>query len=292
MAEVGPRLREYFVEGEAAGARYRLCSPRRAPQGSAGSQLGRSAGSSLEFLDHRDYQPGDDLRQVDWAAYARTDKLTLKMYRQEVYPHVDVLLDASQSMDLPESAKLGASGGLAAALCTAGRNAGFGHRVYVTSPAYHEVAGSGRDAAGWSAFELRGDDDPVSGLRQMRPPWRWRSIRVVISDLLFAAQPKDLLAPLAQEASAVAVIQVVSEGDVAGPGKGNVRLVDSETGLEQELYIDEAAAELYRAGFGRHQAEWRQAAREVGAVFVAVTAEEICRGWDLGSLVKAELLDV
>ena len=37
-------------------------------------------GESMEFMDHREYQPGDDLRRLDWAAYARSDKMIVKLY--------------------------------------------------------------------------------------------------------------------------------------------------------------------------------------------------------------------
>ena len=61
------RITQFLTEGQQAGARYCLAAPRRAPQGTAGSQLGRLAGESMEFMDHREYQPGDDLRRLDWA---------------------------------------------------------------------------------------------------------------------------------------------------------------------------------------------------------------------------------
>lgn len=291
MADSIEAMRQYFLRGQAAGERYRLRSPRGEPHGSAGMHLGRSAGQSLEFLDHRDYQPGDDLRQVDWAAYARTDKLTLKMYRQEVFPHLDLLLDSSQSMALPGSRKMEAASGLAAALCTAGRNAGFGHRVYRTSPAYQEIGGSGHEAAAWQPFETVADGDLVAALRQARSPWRRRSVRVLISDLLFESRPKDMLVPLLHDASALAVIHIVCRQDSRGPEKGNLRLLDAETGHEQELYLDDAAIELYRHCFERHLAEWRQAASEVGAMFVTLSDEDVCGTWELAPLVESELLN-
>ena len=66
-------LRAYLSEGEMAALRYALGVPRQAPVNQTGSTLGARAGSSLEFKDHRAYEPGDDLRHIDWSAYARTD---------------------------------------------------------------------------------------------------------------------------------------------------------------------------------------------------------------------------
>src|SRR5436305_5224155 len=124
------RYRDRLAEGERAGARYALGLPRRLRQGAAGTHPGGRAGSSLEFKEHRDYQPGDDLRHIDWNVYARTDQLTLKLYREEVTPHLDVLLDTSRSMTLEGTAKGQATVALAAFFATAARNAGFSHTAW------------------------------------------------------------------------------------------------------------------------------------------------------------------
>ena len=97
--------RQYLIDGERAGARYALASPRNVPFGASGNQMSKRPGSSLEFIDHREYQPGDDLRRIDWGGFARSDKLTVKLYRDEVSPHLDVVIDGSCSMALENSPK-------------------------------------------------------------------------------------------------------------------------------------------------------------------------------------------
>ena len=93
-------LRQALLEGERAGGRYALRLPRRLPVGVAGGHQGARAGSSLEFREHREYEPGDDLRHIDWNAYARSDQLVVKLYHEEVTPHLDIVLDGSRSMAL------------------------------------------------------------------------------------------------------------------------------------------------------------------------------------------------
>ena len=51
-----------------------------------------------EFQEFRDYQAGDDLRHVDWRAYARTETLTTRLYREEVAATVELIIDGSRSM--------------------------------------------------------------------------------------------------------------------------------------------------------------------------------------------------
>ncbi len=56
-------------------------------------------GFSVEFSDYRNYQPGDDLRHLDWRLYARTDRLCIKRYMQETNVRFYILCDTSASME-------------------------------------------------------------------------------------------------------------------------------------------------------------------------------------------------
>lgn len=60
----------------------------------------RIVGSGLEFADHRNYSPGDDMRNMDWKVYGRTNKLFLKLFEEEEDLYIYFLLDVSQSMTL------------------------------------------------------------------------------------------------------------------------------------------------------------------------------------------------
>jgi len=55
-------------------------------------------GFSVEYSDHREYHPGDEVKFVDWKVYARTDRLCIKRFRQETNTTVYILLHISKSM--------------------------------------------------------------------------------------------------------------------------------------------------------------------------------------------------
>jgi uncharacterized protein (DUF58 family) len=55
-------------------------------------------GQSIEFRQHREYAPGDDLRHVDWKVWARQDRLTIKQYEEDTNMRVNLLVDVSNSM--------------------------------------------------------------------------------------------------------------------------------------------------------------------------------------------------
>src|SRR6056297_2001341 len=77
----------------------------------------RQMGSGVEFADHREYTPGDDLKYVDWQVYARHGDILLKRFQEEEDLHVYLLLDISHSMNAGKPLKFDYARQIAAALC-------------------------------------------------------------------------------------------------------------------------------------------------------------------------------
>lgn len=88
----------------------------RARSGGAGEHLARRRGSSSEFHEHRAYAPGDDMRRIDWAAYARSGEPILKLFRAEEDVIARIVCDASLSLGFGEPLKLDTAKKLAAAV--------------------------------------------------------------------------------------------------------------------------------------------------------------------------------
>ena len=63
-----------------------------------GNHKSKAFGSSCEFVDYRNYMPGDDITKIDWNAYARFENLYLKLYLDERQLHTKIYIDISQSM--------------------------------------------------------------------------------------------------------------------------------------------------------------------------------------------------
>ncbi len=256
---------------ERAAIRYALAVPRRAARGAAGARLGRRAGSSLEFQEHREYQPGDDLRHLDWSAYGRSDRLIVKLYHEEIHPHLDLLLDGSRSMALEGSAKARAAAGLAAFFARAAAQADWTASAWLAGEGCRPLA---FDALG---FEHRGG--LPESLDRLPPRWRPRGVRLLISDLLWDGEPRAVLARLARGSAAVGVVQLLAAADVEPEAGGFGRLEDSETGERRDLLLDRAAVERYRRALETHRGAWRRACREAGAVMVTLVAERLVERW-------------
>ncbi|MCS7046312.1 MAG: DUF58 domain-containing protein [Gemmataceae bacterium] len=285
-------LRQALQAGEHAGANYVLRTPRGRPQGVVGGYQGAGAGSSLEFKEHRAYEPGDDLRHLDWNAYGRSDHLVVKLFHEEVTPHLDLILDGSRSMALSGSVKAHAAVALLGFFAAAAANAGFSRRTWLARDGCAPLLGSGGRSQTWElpAFDFRGS---LGDAFARRPPrLRPRSFRIVISDLFWPGDPGHLLARCADQAAGLVVIQLLAAHDVRLPERGNLRLIDMETDRTWELLVDDAALERYRRARERHYELWQSACRQAGALLTTIIAEELLRDWRLDALVAAELLQV
>src|ERR1700710_1270912 len=64
-------------------------------------------GFSVEFSEHREYVPGDEIRHLDWRAYARTDRYYIKLYEQETNLRATIVLDTSASMKFADKLDYG-----------------------------------------------------------------------------------------------------------------------------------------------------------------------------------------
>src|SRR5579862_2583248 len=81
----------------------------------------RKTGAGVEFADHRDYAPGDDLRYLDWSVYGRMDRLLLRLFQEEEDLYIYILIDASTSMKVGGAvSKLAYAERIAAALAYVG----------------------------------------------------------------------------------------------------------------------------------------------------------------------------
>lgn len=267
---MGSSEREYLQEGAAAAARWRLPFGRQAWRGAAGNWSGVGAGNSLDFQDHRNYVPGDDPRHIHWQAYARTGALTMKLYRAEVAPYVDVLVDASASMRVTP-AKAARVDALLAFCVASAQRAGAPVRIHAAQGSTLRVVSAAEVSRGhWRERETASMEP---GNRAPGPfAWRSGALKVLISDLLFAGDPAVVLRPMAGMGAGVVLAPAVLE-ESALPWRGNVELVDCEGGARRLQRVDEGLADRYHAAYQRHFSLWREAARRYGMALTQVACE-------------------
>ena len=269
-------FRDALRSGAALGAAYRLCLPREAMRGASGERLGLSPGSSLDFHDYREYQPGDDLRRLDWSVYARSDKEIVKLFREEVSPKLEIILDASRSMDLPDTPKAASALTLCAALATAAANARCACSLWFAAAELTPLAGAHSPPETWTLPPAPFDSPlPPAAALSGHIGLRRNSIRVFISDLMWSAPPEHSLRRLCDHAAALAVVQILGASEENPQASGSVRLEDIENGATFDLALDESACSAYRSALASHREEWNRECRRCGAAFVPLTAENL-----------------
>ena len=249
-----------------AAASVRLAIPRTPLRGRTGERLGAGAGASLEFQDYRSYAPGDDLRHVDWAAYARSELLTVRLYREEVAPRVDLALDLSRSIAVT-SAKQRAFSELSALLACACASTVADARVITSPGAPPEPLVTPEHIERFLTFDVNQSAFETGPL-----PFRRRSVRIVVSDFLFPHDPDVLVSHLARECAWLAIVQLTLDEEAEPVVEGGRRLIDVEGRGEADLVIDEAAVRDYRARFVSLRLGLSRAARRVGAPFAHLVA--------------------
>lgn len=249
---------------------YAIGAAVRPRGGRAGERLGAGVGGATEFQDRRSFQPGDDLRRLDWRALARTDKMLTRQYREEVSPALELVVDASRSMGFaPDKLKLTVD--LSALLVALARAEGWRARITLASAAGRR--GLLVDALLAEGLELEDGGAFAEAARPLAAQLAPGALVVVLSDLLFPEAPQPWVSALAARAGQLAVVQVLGGEDLA-PAQGAWRLTDAETGEVLERRVDGAAVEAYLGRLEALTRAARDACVRTGAAFARVRADQ------------------
>lgn len=251
----------------------RLASSRALGGQGFGQHHSRSRGAGLEFAQYRAYEPGDELRQIDWKLYARSDKFFVREAERDSPLRVWVLIDATASMAQEDAARPGwsrldAARVLAACVIELALRQGdrFGLLVIGGAGLSQVPAGSGprhrdRCILELQALRAHGQWPDETALR---PAWE----RIAAGDLAimlsdgFDAAAVSLATRLAAARRDVVSIQILTAEERDFPFQGGRRFIDRETGAQ--LFADGAAArEDFLARF--------QAARRALAALLAAS---------------------
>ena len=219
-------------------------------------------GISAEFADHRAYVPGDDIRHVDWHLFGRLEELFLKLYREEENLHLSVLVDDSASMRFSPgegpTTKLVYALQVAAALTYIG----LSNMDAVNLIPFSSRLGEGRwrlkgRAQIHSLFDtLRewrgregGQTDLAAALTEFVKRERRRGVVVVLSDCFDLEGFRGGLKSLRYAKHEVYVLQLSDPLEREPPVRGDLRLVDAETGQAREVNVTDELRARYREAY-------------------------------------------
>src|SRR5690349_18699085 len=223
-----------------------------------GHNASRFSGAGQEFLDHRHFHHGDDLRAVNWRAYMRLEKLFLKMFQVEPRVPVRLMLDISESMLTGDGStqKFDFARRLAAAICYIGL---VRVDTICIQPFRETLTDSFLCSGGRHRFvpavnfltglRTGGSTNYFQTAREFASSYPQRGLVIVISDFLDnndAERPLQYLADFGHE---LFLLQVWAPEDREPPWDGQFDLIDAESGEHVEMDLDERARATYTEAF-------------------------------------------
>ena len=244
----------------------------------AGQRLSPRPGTSAEFSDFRTYVAGDDYRRLDWSAYARLDRLMLRLYLGEEDLSVHLFVDTSDSMRWGRPPKDVASRSIAGALAYVALT-GL-DRVSVTGFA-DRVTASLRPQRGrqscprvWNTLGSLGSGTAgdfrslLATAGSLRP-----GISVIISDFLTDSDLGPILAALRSARQQVVLLQVLAPQELDPDVTGDVALTDVETGASVEVTVTPALLQNYREALDEHTVRLMALARAHQALWHRIRSD-------------------
>ncbi len=255
-----------------------------------GSRASRRRGQSPEFVDHRGYSPGDDLRHLDWNVLARSDQTVIKRYRAEEEAAVRILVDVSTSMIVGVPSKLALARRIAAAIGYVALADGERAQIAAMSTKGLELTppkrGRGQFGSVRQRLQRMAADEPSDGkpfspdslmaelLRRCARP----GVLVVVTDALapngdVAAWPRAVARSRASGHD-VRFVQVLAPEDLDPPWDGDLELVDAESGASVDVTFDAEARAAYAARLEAIVGGLREGCRRAKATYVRARSDE------------------
>lgn len=243
-----------------------------------GSHRSQRFGASLDFSDFREYHLGDDVRQVDWNVFARTDKYFIKRFLDEQEMRVHILLDTTKSMG--DQAKWTFAQQIVASLglMVLGRDdrLSFSFLQDEVRPPFRRKGAMYRRAFLQVITEIEQatyTNSFVQGAFKALP--KDSTVLFIVTDGL---EPIDeweqLLKRLPRFAGDVRILQIVTQEEIAPEYTGDVRLLDRETGRDVNVTMSSKVLDTYRARRLLHEEEFEAICRRFGVRQLQLKVED------------------
>ena len=248
-------------------------------QGASGSRKSRVKGSSVEFSDYREYTPGDDFRRVDWNAFGRFDKLFVKLFMEEREAMVNIFIDSSKSMNFGEPKKSIAALRIASVLAFLALN--NLDRVCLNSIREGALNKSsslmGRNMFNRCITYLQGIE--FSGRTTLceaikKKELTARGISIIISDFFTDGDIEEAVKYLTFKKQQVILIHLLSPEELNPELSGELRLIDSETGLAKNVSVTASVLKKYNVYLNSFTKGIKECSSKMGAAYVQVSSSD------------------
>lgn len=216
----------------------------------------RRVGSGLEFADHREYSPGDDIRHLDWTVWMRLHQALIRLYEEDEDLPIRIVIDISDSMTTRNRTKLRYAMQVGAALAYVGLanldRVGVTCMSGTTHVQLPPIRGKGRIFRVFEflrGIEAGGRTDLRQGCSRVAAQSHQPGLTIVLSDfydLAGAFEGLNLLRFRRHEPVAIQVLDPIEADPTRSGLRGDVRLADCEDGTARDVTLSRATLEAYR----------------------------------------------
>lgn len=246
----------------------------------AGNRPSTRSGRGIDTIGFREYDLNDSLKDIDWKAYARTEKLYVRQFEEEKTLTTHILLDASKSMDYPEK---GTSKFEYAAMLAAGYaymvtkyNDRFAISTFTQEIEINKPSRGRKNLLRaidrLAELELSGRTSIGEAVMKYSREIKSRSLVILVSD--FLQEPEAIETAISRLSHHdLILVQVLDPTEKVLPLNGNSKLIDLETGEEVRTYISESFKEKYLKKLDDHNARIKKACMKAGAEFYSFTTD-------------------
>ncbi|HEU4964595.1 MAG TPA: DUF58 domain-containing protein [Bacilli bacterium] len=253
---------------------------REVPSLRGGARRTRQVGTSVEFAEYKPYTPGDDLRHLDWRAYARLGKLFRKTFLDERDALLYLLVDVSHSMmfgdKLQQAQQMAAAlGYLALAEDDRVEAWVFAEKLRTRTPRLTGKPAASRlfDALQAVQTPEEATEGTLNWLVRGGVP-REPGVVVLLSDFLFQDGYEEAIRRLQLQRHQIVVVQVLAREELDPPFMGDVHLIDSETGGGKEVALSPHVVDRYRQAVADYTTELQDYCRRRGLYYALLPADE------------------
>ena len=222
----------------------------------------KKSGSGVEFADHREYQPGDDFRYLDWNVYRRFGRLLVRLYEEEEDLAIYFVLDTSASMAFGDGKKLRYAKRVVAALSYVGlANLDRVSIVTTSDRVMDRMAETRGKARIFRALRFlrearaEGTTDLGDAMKTFVAQHKRRGLAVLVSDLYDPAGFQRGINALRYNKFDVFVVHVVDPGEARPKLHGDVLVYDCETGEEREVTVTAKVLERFAHAHAEYLAD-------------------------------------
>ena len=254
-----------------------------------GGKSSTRKGSSLEFSDYREYLPGDDIRKIDWNAYARSERMFLKLFYEEESRPVYFVVDQSQSMNFGSPTKFDFALSLALCLC------------YVALRRYDQPDLLLMRDSNFRRITLRSQNQFFAMLRilEKEKPAGQNYLSRTLKTMARAGLPRGIyyilsdycsedgfegMSVLSAAGNEIHCLQVLAQEELQPTVRGDLRLIDSENKETLDVSMNPSALKMYLSRLMRLQEDVRLTAHRALANYYPIPSTA-----DLKDLLLKEL---